>query len=221
MILHLIVSIVLQFSSLFVDDQPVFKGGQRSLTTFIYSRLIYPEYSKDNCLQGTIQVSFKLNQQGKIYHSEVVRGYGLDLDAEALRVVRLTTGRWIMPANHDTTVAMILPVNFSLKNYQCEQRTKDEINAAINAYQAREGLSQVVFNYYDQKFKGIANPAEEARIEAIKMQLGFDDKFIQSLLRQAQQKLKQEDRQGACEDFIIIRRLGSDQSAKFIEQYCN
>lgn len=206
--------------SFFADDQPVFKGGQKNLASFIYNNLIYPEYSRDNCLQGTVQVSFKLNQQGKIYYSEVKKGFGIDLDKEALRVVRLTSGKWIMPANHDTLVSMVLPVNFILREYKCEQRSKDEINAAINAYHAREGMSMVIFNYYDKKSQGNYSAADEARIEAIKMQLGYDDKFIDRLLKQAQRKLKQGDSQGACEDFQIVRMLGSNSSANFIELHC-
>jgi len=220
MVINLIFLLFFNITSLFVDEHPVFKGGQKSLATFIYNNLIYPEYSRDNCLQGTVQVSFKLNQQGKIYFSEVKKGFGIDLDKEALRVVRLTSGKWTMPANHDTMVSMVLPVNFTLKNYKCEQRTKDEINAAISSYHAREGMSMVIFNYYDKKSQGNYNAADEARIEAIKMQLGYDDKFIERLLKQAQHKLKQGDSQGACEDFQIIRLLGSNLSAGFIQQHC-
>lgn len=202
------------------EDEPVFKGGQKSLFTFIYNNLIYPEYSRENCLQGTVQISFKLNKQGKIWYSEVKKGFGTDLDAEALRVVRLTSGKWTMPFEHDTLTFMVLPVNFALKDFKCEERSKDEINAAINAYHARMGISNVIFNYYDKKVEGNADAADELRIQTLKAQLGYDDKFIDRLLKQAQRKLKQEDRQGACEDFQIIRRLGSDKSAPFIDQYC-
>lgn len=218
--MNLLFVLFCNIASFFADEQPVFKGGQKNLATFIYNNLIYPEYSRDNCLQGTVQISFKLNQKGKIYYSEVKKGFGIDLDKEALRVVRLTSGRWIMPANHDTLVSMVLPVNFALKEYKCEQRSRDEINAAINAYHAREGMSLVIFNYYDKKTQDNYNVADDARIEALKMQLGYDDKFIDRLLKQTQRKLKQGDFQGACEDFQIIRMLGSNRSASFIEQYC-
>lgn len=204
----------------FAEDEPVFKGGQRSLFSFIYNNLIYPEYSMQNCLQGTVQISFKLNKLGKIWYSEIKKGFGTDLDAEALRVVRLTSGKWIIPAEHDTLTSMVLPVNFVLKDFKCEERSKDEINAAISAYHARMGISNVIFNYYDKKAGSDVDQADELRIQALKAQLGYDDKFIERLLKQAQRKLKQEDRQGACEDFQIIRRLGSDKSARFIDQYC-
>lgn len=203
-----------------VDDQPTFKGGQKSLVSFIDNNLIYPEFSKDNCLQGTIQVSFKLNKEGKIFESKVQKGFGVDLDIEALRIVRLTSGKWIMPPNYDTLVSLVLPVNFTLRDFKCELRSKDEINSAINAYQARVGLNSTIYNFYDKKAKGNFDAADETRILALKAQLGYDDKFIERLLKQAQRKMKQGDKEGACEDAVTIRRLGSGLSAKMIEQYC-
>ncbi|MDP3467689.1 MAG: TonB family protein [Daejeonella sp.] len=218
MALNFIFSLFLHLTSILNDDQPVFQG--KNLNTFIYNVLIYPEYSRDNCLQGTVNISFKLNKQGRIYQSEVQKGFGTDLDLEALRVVRLTSGKWLMPANYDTLISMVLPVNFTLRDFKCEERSKDEINAAINAYQARKGMSEVIFNYYDKKEAGVSDRAGEMRIEQLKYQLGYDEKFIDRLLKQAQRKLKQEDFEGACEDFHTIRRLGSDKSASFIEQNC-
>jgi len=216
--LHLLSFIFLLFASFFSDDQPVFKG--KNLNVFISNILIYPAYSRDNCLQGTVNVSFKLNKQGRIYHSEVQKGYGTDLDFEALRVVRMTSGKWEVPPSHDTLVSMILPVNFSLRDFKCEELSKDEINAAINAYQARKGMSEVVFNYYEKKEAGVIDEAGEIRVQALKYQLGYDEQFIEKLLKQAQRKLKQEDTEGACEDFLIIKRLGSDRSVPYLNQYC-
>ncbi len=202
------------------DEEPTFKGGQKSLKSFIDNNLIYPEFAKENCLQGTIQVSFKLTKEGRIYDSGIHKGFGIDLDIEALRIVRLTSGKWIMPASHDTLISLVLPVNFALRDFKCEQRSKEDINAAINAYQARLGLNSAIFNFYDKKALGIYDQADEARILALKSQLGYDEKFIDRLLKQAQRKLKQDDVEGACEDAQMIRRLGSIKSASLIAQNC-
>lgn len=229
MYLNFILSFLLSISALFhspgeimvaQDNRPTFKGGQKSLKSFIDNNLIYPEFSKENCLQGTIQVSFKLDSEGKIYESNVQKGFGIDLDQEALRIVRLTSGKWIVPAKHDTLISLVLPVNFTLRDFKCEQRSKDEINAAINAYHARLGLSNAVFNFYEKKEQGIYDQADEARILALKAQLGYDEKFIDRLVKQSLRKLKQGDKEGACEDAHMIRRLGSSKSATIIEQNC-
>jgi TonB family protein len=230
MYLNLILSFLLSILTLFhlpgqitvgQEERPTFKGGQKGLKSFIDNNLIYPEFSKDNCLQGTIQVSFKLDSEGKIYESKIQKGFGVDLDQEALRIVRLTSGKWIMPIKHDTLTSLVLPITFSLRDVKCQQRSKDEINAAINAYHARLGLNSAVFNFYEKKELGIYDQADEARIIALKAQLGYDEKFIDRLLKQALRKLKQGDNEGACEDAHMIRRLGSSKSARVIEQNCN
>ena len=201
-------------------DQPQFKGGQNNLHSFIKNHLIYPEFSKANCLQGTINVSFKLDRQGNIYDSEVQKGYGIDLDDEALRIVRLSSGKWIIPANYDTTTAVVLPVNFSLKDYECEQRDKDQLNAAISAYHARTDLTKAILNFYDKMAAGEAKAGEEAEILALKNQLGYNEKYINRLYKQALRKLKQGDKESACEDFHTVRRLGSELADKSIQKNC-
>lgn len=221
MYLHVLMALLLSLHSIFVEDAPVFKGGQRSLSSFIESHLIYPEYAKANCLQGTVRVSFKLDRQGRIFESHVQQGYGIDLDREALRIVRLSSGKWIVPAGYDTLNSMVLPVNFILRDFKCELRSKEEIQAAINAYHAREGLNNAIFNFYDKKAEGSFNPDDEAAINDLKLQLGYDDRFIDRLFKQAQRKLKQGDKEGACEDLITIRRLGSDRSEVMIRENCN
>lgn len=212
--------ILIRLAGIFQSDQPQFKGGQDNLHAFIKNNLIYPEYSRENCLQGTINVSFKLNKNGRIYDSEVQKGFGIDLDLEALRIVRLSSGKWIIPPGYDTTTALVLPVNFSLKNYDCEQRDRDQINAAISAYHARTDLTRAILNFYDKKSAGEANPREEPEILSLKEQLGYNDKYIARLYKQALRKLKQGDKESACEDFDLVRRLGSDIADKSIEENC-
>lgn len=210
----------IRLAGIFQADQPQFKGGPNNLNAFIKNNLIYPDYSKANCLQGTIHVQFKLDQRGEIYDSEVKKGFGIDLDDEALRLIRLSSGKWIVPANYDTTTAIVLPVNFSLKDYNCEERNKDELNAAIAAYHARADLTKAILNYYDKKTLGEATPEEELRITALKIQLGYNDKYIGRLYKQGLRKLKQGDKESACEDLQTVRRLGSDLAEESIKKNC-
>ena len=220
MLFNLLFLIALQFSALFVWAQPEFKGGPKNLNSFIANNLIYPEYAKQNCLQGTIYISFKLNKQGRIFDSAVHKGFGIDLDEESLRVVRLTRGKWIIPTTHDTTSMIILPVNFSLKEFECENRSKDDINGAISAYKARQNLTNAVHNFYDKKAKGEYNQAEEEYILTLKKQLGYDEKYIGRLLKQAHRKFKQGDAESACDDYQTIRKLGSDMADEWIAKNC-
>jgi TonB family protein len=204
----------------FQAEQPYFKGGKKYLDSYITNNLLYPEYSKSNCLQGTVNVSFKLDRDGKIFRSEVQKGFGTDLDDEALRIVRLTSGKWIVPSGYDTTTSIVLPVNFTLKNYNCETRNKDELKAAVLAYTARKDLTRAIYNFYDKKTTGQGNTTDEAEIIALKIQLGYDSKYINQLYKRGLRKLKQGDKESACEDLNAVRLLGSQLADKSISENC-
>ena len=216
----ILLTYILHFLNLESGDNPEFKGGSKNLNSFISRSLIYPEYSKQNCLEGTIQISFQLNRKGKIFSSKIEKGYGLDLDQEALRIVRLTSGRWTVPAQFDTTQSLVIPINFSLKEYNCNQNSDDDIKTAIAAYKARQDLSKAIFNFYEKKSKGTYTEADELKIVELKQQLGFDERFNDRMLKQGLQKLKSGDKEGACEDFNLIKKLGSRKSEKYIADNC-
>ncbi len=203
-----------------IDNVPEFKGGTRNLNSFVSRSLIYPEFSRQNCIQGTINIRFKLTHSGKIYNSLVDKGMGLDLDLEALRVVRLTSGRWNVPASFDTTQSIVIPINFTLTELSCTARSGEDIKAAITAYRSTQDLTRAILNFYQKKATGKYSQAEEGRILQLKSQLGYDEKFISRFLKQAQQKLKQGDKEAACEDFSFIHGLGSDKANNFLLKSC-
>ncbi|MEO8795836.1 MAG: TonB family protein [Daejeonella sp.] len=219
MLIQILIVFLFQIFS-FNSDQPEFKGGNKMLSSFIANNLIYPEFSKVNCIQGVVNVSFKLNKRGRIYESKIQKGYGIDLDAEALRVIRLSSGKWIIPKDYDTTSSVVLPVSFNLTGYKCEERSSDQIKEAINAFHARQDLSKAIYNFYAKKANGDYNADDEFQISVLKQQLGYDDKYIARLLKTAQRKLKQGDQESACDDFNEIHLLGSEIADSFIDQYC-
>jgi len=221
MFLYWVIIIWAYLPAFFYADQPEFKGGQENLISFITRYMIYPEYSKQHCLQGTIQVSFKLDKKGKVFYSRVQKGYGIDLDKEALRIVRLTSGRWIVPASYDTTVALVLPINFSLKDYKCEQISRDNINRSITNYKAQQDLTKAIVNFYKKKSVGTYTAADENRILQLKAELGYDERYIDRLLKQGQSELKQGDKESACDVFNFVHGLGSDKADKLIAQNCH
>ena len=142
------------FSGVLAQDQPTFKGGTDALNTFITNRMIYPTFSKNNCLQGKIYVAFQLDKEGNVFNSKVQKGLGIDLDQEALRLIRLTNGNWEVPADYDINSQLVIPISFSLKNYNCNDRSADEIGKAIELYRNRLALQNVVTNYYRNKYEG-------------------------------------------------------------------
>ena len=201
--------------------QPQFKGGSNELSRFLSANLIYPEYSKQNCISGTIQVSFNIDGSGRLNHVKVYKGLGVDLDDEAIRVVKLTSGQWVVPAGHNVNENIILPVNFKPETTRCQSADAQSISHAIDAYRARQALVNAVTNYYSNKYLGKADTTKEQLIISLKAQLGFDDDFISDVLTQANTKLKQGDHDGACEDWLFIKNIGSSAADTMLSKYCH
>lgn len=201
-----------------VKAQPVIKGG---LESFINANIIYPAFSYQNCVQGLINVSFKLNKRGEVYSSRVSRGFGIDLDQEALRLIRMSSGKWQVGNDYDTTAVLVAPVNFRLASTDCSQVSQQEMNKAIAAYKAAEGLTDAITNFYRNKAAGKYDEADEGRINALKKELGYDDAYLERKIKEGQRKLKQKDRQGACEDFLFVKYMGSDLADELLKKYCN
>ena len=220
MIVSFVNIILIGFLSLFQVDQPTFKGGTEALNDFITSKTIYPSFSKNNCIQGTIYVSFQVNKNGEVSGAKVNKGLGVDLDQEALRLIRLTNNKWVVPLDHNENSRLIIPVNFSLKNYDCDSRSGDEINKSIALYQARAALEKAVTNYYRNKELGNTSDKNEAEILQLKAELGFDDAFIANKLKEVKKMMRQGDKAGACESLYFIKYIGSDAANSLIVENC-
>ena len=204
-------------SAFCLKAQPVIKGG---LEAFVTSNSIYPRYSLHNCIQGTVVISFKLNKTGEVYFSKISSGIGTDLDDEALRLIRLSSGKWIVPKNHDTAISLIAPMKFGLSGYNCEGKNPQEIQSAIMAYRTNEGLTNSILNFYRNKEKGTYKKEEEGRFVQLKDELGYDDEYFRERINDGMRKLKQKDKQGACEDFLFVKHMGSTLADEMLGKYC-
>jgi TonB family protein len=221
MVKHLFIgTLIMLAAAASVYAQPAFKGGQQALVSFLKAKVVYPEYSRQNCISGTIDVAFKLDQSGRVINAKVQRGLGIDLDDEALRVIKLTSGQWSVPADYNSTTSLVQPIRFDPETTRCGSTNARDMQAAINDYRNRQELENAVTNYYINKYKGKADLSKESYIVALKKQLGFDDELISDLLKQANEKLKQGDKDGACTDWNFIRNIGSDRADSFIAKYC-
>lgn len=201
------------------NSQPAFKGGQGALYAFISKKIVYPEYSRQNCISGTIKVSFMLDNVGNVINPQVSEGLGIDLDDEALRVIKLTSGKWIMPAKYNP-VTIVVPIRFEADQTACGIDNPVNTTQAIIAYKNRQLLEDDVTNYYKAKYEGKADTTHEVEIINLKKLLGFDNKFISDMLEQANEKLHQGDTNGACSDWTFIKNIGSNLADQMLSEYC-
>jgi TonB family protein len=198
-------------------QQPQLKGG---LPVFLKENTIYPPFSLYNCIQGTVKVGFKINANGDVYSADIVNAVGADLDEEALRLVKMSSGKWTVPLNHDTTTLIIVPVNFSLTGYGCENKSNAAIALAIRGYKDQEELKYVIMDFYRNKEKGISKPEDEVKIRRLKAEIGIDEDYLDDKIETALKKYKQGDKQGACKDFNFVKYMGSDKANDWLFKYC-
>ena len=68
-------------------EGPEFEGGIKALSEFIRKNTIYPELAKEMGLEGTVYVSFIIDEKGQIESSKILKGVGGGCSEEATRVV--------------------------------------------------------------------------------------------------------------------------------------
>lgn len=68
-----------------VEEMPAFPG--ESVPKYIAKNIKYPVIAMENGVEGTVYVSFVIDQQGKVTDAEVVKSVDARLDKEALRVI--------------------------------------------------------------------------------------------------------------------------------------
>ena len=66
---------------------PAFPGGQKSMERFFEDNIVYPEVATENNTEGTVNLTFAVDERGKVYNPVVTGNtLGDGLEAEAIRV---------------------------------------------------------------------------------------------------------------------------------------
>jgi len=98
------------------DVPPSFKGGETAMYNLINSKIVYPPAAKESLISGKVNLRFAIDIDGTISGVSVLKGINPELDAEAVRVIKLLPA-WI-PATLEgkpVKVWYIMPVTFKLK----------------------------------------------------------------------------------------------------------
>jgi protein TonB len=104
----------------FVEQMPEFlEGGEQGFRDFLSMNIRYPENAKEIGAEGTVFIQYNVLKDGTLNDFELLRGVkgAPDLDKEAIRVVKLTSGKW-KPGKQNgkpVNVRMNLPVKFKLQ----------------------------------------------------------------------------------------------------------
>ncbi len=99
-----------------VDEMPLYPGGVEALRMFLAQNIKYPVEAQKKGTQGKVYVNFVVEKDGSVGMAKIARGVSPELDAEALRVVKLLSN-W-NPGKHNgkqVRVSYTLPINFALQ----------------------------------------------------------------------------------------------------------
>lgn len=71
----------------FLENQPQFPGGMKGLLTYLAKHVEYPVICLENGIQGTVYISFVIDEQGQVVQVKVARPSDPNLERAAKRVV--------------------------------------------------------------------------------------------------------------------------------------
>ena len=119
-----------------VDQQPSYVvGGLPGFYLFVQQNLKYPVASRTKCHQGILYVHFIVRKNGELDSVYALNSIDEQIDAEAQRVVRLSSGTW-QPGEVDqqpVNVRLVLPITFQIGG-TCQRRVQRAIRRGSKQY---------------------------------------------------------------------------------------
>ena len=99
-----------------VEEMPSFPGGDAALMKYLGSSIKYPAIAKDAGIQGTVFVTFVVDEKGDVKDVKVLRSIGGGCDEEAIRVVK-NMPKWKPGKQRGKAVKVQynLPIKFTLR----------------------------------------------------------------------------------------------------------
>ncbi|MBK7175193.1 MAG: M56 family metallopeptidase [Bacteroidales bacterium] len=100
-----------------VEDPPSFPGGDDARIKYMVSSIKYPEDARKKGVQGTVYISFIVEEDGSISNVKTIRGIGAGCDEEAYRVVS-EMPKWNPGKQRGKFVRVQynMPIKFTLSN---------------------------------------------------------------------------------------------------------
>lgn len=94
-----------------------FIGGQNALGSFLQKNLNYPINAMKKGVQGKVFVTFSVCTDGSLCDFDVLKSAGKELNSEAIRVVKLQSGKWKPGKNRGENIKskFNLPISFILE----------------------------------------------------------------------------------------------------------
>ena len=99
-----------------VEEMPEYPGGEPARIKFLQDNVNYPPLAQKRGIQGTVYITFVIDEKGNVINAKVLRGVGGGLDEEALRVVKKMP-KWKpgKQSGKKVKVQFNMPIRFTLE----------------------------------------------------------------------------------------------------------
>ncbi|MFN8406109.1 MAG: energy transducer TonB [Sphingobacteriaceae bacterium] len=98
-----------------LDVLPDFPGGDDEFANYVGSRMIYPDWARENNISGQVLVGFIVEKNGSLSGIKVLKGIGYGCDREAIRVLK-SSPKWTpgLQNGKPVRVSFVIPLTFKL-----------------------------------------------------------------------------------------------------------
>ena len=109
-----------------VQKWPEYDGGEAGMLKFVQTNTHYPDDAREIGIQGRVIVGFIVNADGSLDSVRALMGVWPSMDAEAVRVVKMTEGNWKpgMQMGEPVRVRFVMPIMMKL--------SADELTPLVN-----------------------------------------------------------------------------------------
>jgi TonB family protein len=130
-----------------VEEMPSFPGGDKERLKYISMNSKYPFTSLEKKIEGTIYVSFIVDEFGLISNVKILRGLDTELDKVAYDLVSRMP-KWLPGKQNGNPVRVLfnMPVEFNLKGIELTEETIAE------AKRKEEKIKDIKVNYSNDYF---------------------------------------------------------------------
>lgn len=102
--------------------KPYYKGGSDALKNFISSNLKYPKEALNQKIEGTVEVTYDVNNLGKTFNINIQESLGYGCDEEVIRLIGLLKYEKAYNKGRNVTIHRKLRVDFKLPSKQSVMR---------------------------------------------------------------------------------------------------
>ena len=115
-----------------VEEMPQFPGGIQEAMDFLGTHIRYPVSAQEAKIEGRVIVGFVVGKDGSVSDVKVVRGVDPELDAEAMRVVKMMP-KWIPGKQRGKTVNVkyTMPIMFRLSPSESKKEAYQHVDLKV------------------------------------------------------------------------------------------